>query len=60
MYFLAGVKNDSSQTLVTAGGRICGLTTVADTIESARKECYQNLSQISFEGEYFRQDIGQL
>ncbi len=42
----------------TTGGRVLGVTGVADTFEHARELAYQAVSQISFEAMHYRKDIG--
>lgn len=44
--------------LVTSGGRVLGVTAVADTLAGALKKAYEASEQISFEGLYKRTDIG--
>ncbi|MBR2903775.1 MAG: phosphoribosylamine--glycine ligase [Clostridia bacterium] len=44
--------------LVTAGGRVMGVCAKGDTIEDARKKAYAAAEKISFEGMYYRKDIG--
>ena len=55
--FHAGTKMDKDQVL-TAGGRVFGLTAWGDDIESAMKQVYANIDKISFEGMQYRKDIG--
>jgi phosphoribosylamine--glycine ligase len=43
--------------LVTAGGRIVGITAVASDIRSAVDGAYAAVDAVSFEGRYFRRDI---
>ena len=43
--------------LVTAGGRILGITAVAGDIATAVEKAYKAADQISFEKAYFRRDI---
>jgi phosphoribosylamine--glycine ligase len=43
---------------VTSGGRVLGVTALADTHEEARKKAYENAEKISFEGMQYRKDIG--
>ena len=43
---------------VTAGGRVLGVTALADTHDEARKKAYENAAKISFEGMQYRKDIG--
>jgi phosphoribosylamine--glycine ligase len=47
-----------SDKLVTAGGRVLGVTTAADTLEEAVARAYQAMAQIKFDGIYYRRDIG--
>ncbi len=51
----AAIKNGK---LVTNGGRVLGATAVADSLENAIDEAYKLVSKISFEGAYYRHDIG--
>jgi len=44
--------------LVTAGGRVLGVTAVADDVASAIERAYQAVGRIRFEGMHFRKDIG--
>ncbi len=44
--------------LVTAGGRVLGVTAKADTLDKAREIAYRNADRITFEGKHFRTDIG--
>jgi phosphoribosylamine---glycine ligase len=44
--------------IVTSGGRVLGVTAVADSLEEALKRAYEGMGKISFEGMYFRRDIG--
>jgi phosphoribosylamine--glycine ligase len=43
---------------VTAGGRVLGVTAVADSLQQALQLAYQAMAEIQFEGIYFRRDIG--
>jgi len=43
--------------LVTAGGRVLGLTALGDDIAAAKARAYEAVSKISFEGAYYRKDI---
>ena len=44
--------------IVTAGGRVLGVTAAADSLDQALARAYQALAEISFEGMYYRRDIG--
>ena len=55
--FVAGAKLSDGK-LLTAGGRVLGVTAKADTLEEAIKKSYAAVSKISFENAYWRKDIG--
>lgn len=55
--FHAGTKR-SGEGLVTAGGRVLGVTGVADTLREAVNKAYDALKGIEFEDMYYRKDIG--
>lgn len=55
--FHAGTKKADGD-LRTSGGRVIGVTTVASTLEEARKKVYDNIQKIHFEGMHYRKDIG--
>ena len=57
LIFHSGTKIEDS-TLVTAGGRVIVVSAVADDIESATKKAYDNIKRVSFDGIYYRRDIG--
>lgn len=44
--------------IVTAGGRVLGVTALGDTLREARDRAYAAIEQIHFEGMYYRRDIG--
>jgi phosphoribosylamine--glycine ligase len=44
--------------LVTAGGRVLGVTAVAADVSSAIERAYDAVGRIQFEGMHFRRDIG--
>ena len=56
--FQAGTKYDSDHNLVTNGGRILGVSAVGANLEEALARAYKAIEKISFEGMYFRKDIG--
>lgn len=56
--FVAGAKRDGEK-LLTAGGRVLGVTEVADTLAEAIQKAYQTVEQVSFANAYYRKDIGQ-
>ncbi len=55
--FHAGTKNENSQ-LVTAGGRVLGVSAIGGTLKQALDRAYEAVGKIHFEGMHFRRDIG--
>lgn len=55
--FIAGAKRKDG-VLVTGGGRVLGVTAVADTLEKAVENAYEAADEVKFEGAYKRSDIG--
>ncbi len=56
--FVAGAKIKDG-VLVTGGGRVLGVTAVADTLENAIANSYEAAEDVKFENAYMRHDIGQ-
>ena len=44
--------------LVTNGGRVLGVTAVADTLEEAVGKAYASVGKIHFDNSFYRNDIG--
>ena len=57
LLFHAGTQSINNKTL-TNGGRVLAITSLGETINKATKTCYEEIQKISFEGMYFRKDIG--
>lgn len=55
--FHAGTKLDTDK-IVTNGGRVIAVTTLADNVTNALEKTYQNIEKISFSKMNFRTDIG--
>ncbi|MGD1900662.1 MAG: phosphoribosylamine--glycine ligase [Geitlerinemataceae cyanobacterium] len=55
--FHAGTTLQQGQ-LLTSGGRVLGVTTVAEDFEAAIAKTYAAVEPIEFEGCYYRRDIG--
>ena len=55
--FVAGAKIADSK-LVTAGGRVLGVTAIGENLEEAIKNAYKNTEKVHFENSYMRTDIG--
>lgn len=56
VYFAGAAIKDNK--LVTAGGRVLGVTAVAENLENAVKSAYEKVGKIRFDNEYYRSDIG--
>jgi phosphoribosylamine--glycine ligase len=55
--FHAGTRLDGDR-LVTAGGRVLGVTARGRTLEAAIETAYNAVEMIQFDGAYYRRDIG--
>ena len=55
--FHAGTKIDGDSVL-TNGGRVLAVTSVGEDFEQTLEQSYKTIQDISFEGIYFRKDIG--
>jgi phosphoribosylamine--glycine ligase len=55
--FLGGTKTAEDGKTLTDGGRVLGVTAIADTITQAQKLAYQAMDLIHFDGMHFRKDI---
>ncbi len=58
MVFHAGTSYEDGQ-VVTAGGRVLGVTARASRLEDAISAAYQAVKKISWDGCFYRNDIGQ-
>ena len=56
--FQAGTKTENGN-VITAGGRVVGLTAWADTIETAVDTVYSGMENVWFDGMQYRKDIAQ-
>ncbi|MBQ2967139.1 MAG: phosphoribosylamine--glycine ligase [Clostridia bacterium] len=56
--FVAGAKLEDGK-MLTAGGRVLGVTATADTLENAIDKAYAEVKNVSFENAFYRNDIGQ-
>jgi phosphoribosylamine--glycine ligase len=57
MIFHAGTRRVEDR-LITAGGRVLGVTALGATLLDAREAAYKGIKKIEFDGSYFRRDIG--
>ncbi len=56
--FHAGTKMSNGQ-VVTNGGRVLGVTSVADNLQEAINRAYKEVAKIHWEGFFYRKDIGE-
>jgi phosphoribosylamine--glycine ligase len=59
MIFHGGTKRDSQNRIITDGGRVLGVTALANGIEQARNNAYSAVHKISWgdNSQYYRKDI---
>lgn len=55
--YVAGAKLDNGQ-LLSSGGRVLGVTELANTLPEAIEKAYADVEKISFANAYYRRDIG--
>ncbi len=55
--FHAGTASDDQGRVVTAGGRVLGVTALGDTIPGAKLNAYRGVKQIRWDGAWCRKDI---
>jgi len=56
--FHAGTSRNANGEIVTAGGRVLGITTTGATHDEARAKAFANVKKVTFEGAHYRNDIG--
>ncbi|MDD6479599.1 MAG: phosphoribosylamine--glycine ligase [Oscillospiraceae bacterium] len=56
-YFVAGAKLDGDK-LLSAGGRVLGVTAVSDNLKTAIDDAYKAVKKVDFENGFYRSDIG--
>ena len=55
--FHAGTKYKNNK-IVTSGGRVFCATALGNDLKEAQKKAYNLVDDVSFEGSFFRKDIG--
>lgn len=55
--YVAGAKSENGK-LLTAGGRVLGVTETAPTLTEAINRAYETVKTVNFENAYYRNDIG--
>jgi len=56
--YVAGAKKAEDGTLLSAGGRVLGVTATADTLKEAIDAAYTMTEKVVFENGFYRHDIG--
>ncbi len=56
--YVAGAKLQEGK-LLTAGGRVLGVTEIGEDLEGAINAAYETVKSVNFENAYYRHDIGQ-
>ncbi|MBQ3636676.1 MAG: phosphoribosylamine--glycine ligase [Bacteroidales bacterium] len=56
--FDAGTKREADGKVVTSGGRVLAVSTLAESKDAALAKSYEAIKGINFEGAYYRRDIG--
>lgn len=59
LVFHAGTRAGANGEILTAGGRVLGVTAVADDLSASLALAYDGVHRIDFRGKQFRRDIGQ-
>ncbi|MCY6371783.1 phosphoribosylamine--glycine ligase [Clostridium ganghwense] len=57
--FIAGAQIKEEK-LLTSGGRVLSVVSVGDSLEEAREKAYRDIEKVSFQGMYYRKDIGKI
>jgi phosphoribosylamine--glycine ligase len=58
LVFHAGTSTNANGDIVTAGGRVLSVVGLGATVADAQLHAYTAAEQISFEGSFYRRDIG--
>ncbi|MFL6254944.1 MAG: phosphoribosylamine--glycine ligase [Pyrinomonadaceae bacterium] len=56
--FHAGTARDEDGSILTAGGRVLGVTATGPALDQALARCYDSASRIHWDGLHYRRDIG--
>ncbi len=56
--FHAGTALDENGNLLTSGGRVIAVSSLAENMEAALAKSFASVAKISFEDSYYRRDIG--
>jgi len=56
--FHAGTRRADDGSILTAGGRVLGVTSAGATLDEALARCYESAAHINWDGLHYRRDIG--
>ena len=56
LYFAGAALKDGE--LFTSGGRVLGITAIADSLKGAIDKAYEQAKYVDFKDAYYRKDIG--
>ena len=56
--FHAGTKRAEDGQIVTSGGRVLGVTCRGEDLDDAIRKVYSRIDEVTFEGAFYRHDIG--
>ena len=58
--FHSGTSKDKNENLISNGGRVLSITSIADNVQDCRKKAYDVVEAINWEQGFYRKDIGKL
>ena len=58
LLYYAGAQEDAAGNVVTSGGRVLAITSLAPDMQGALDRSYQNVEKVQFDKKHYRKDIG--
>ena len=58
LLYYAGAQEDASGNIITSGGRVLAITSLASDMQGALDRSYQNADKVQFDKKHYRKDIG--
>ncbi len=58
LLYYAGAQEDATGNIVTSGGRVLAITSLAADMQGALDRSYQNAEKVQFDKKHYRKDIG--
>jgi phosphoribosylamine--glycine ligase len=56
--FHAGTKRTDDGQVLTSGGRVIAVSSLGTTVSQALAQSYKSIEAFTFDGKYYRRDIG--